>query len=66
MVSIEETTNKVYVGLCFKQFLNQSVNGPAIETLEQIFFQKNIPVRQRIQNYGCLEQMNAKCSNEDC
>lgn len=63
MVSNEETTNKVYMGLWL---LNQSLNGPAIETLKQIFFQKNVRVRQKIQNDGCLEQINAKCSNEDC
>lgn len=57
--------NKVYMGQSSKQSIKQSLNGAAIQTLEQILFQKNVSVRQRIQNDGGLEQIKAKCFNED-
>lgn len=64
-VSNEESTDKVYMGQSSKQSLNQTPNGSAIQTLEQTFFQKNVSVKQKIQNDGCLEQINTKCFNED-
>lgn len=65
MVSNEESMNKVYMGQSSKQSIKQSLNGATIQTLEQILFQKNVSVRQRIKNDGCLEQIKAKCFNED-